>query len=91
MYAVAQAPPPPPAPQTDTVLCPRCGEGFGCGVTTGGCWCADVVIDNATREDLAKFYDGCLCPTCLERIESDRPAPLSVFQFLKKNLKRPRA
>lgn len=85
---MAQAPPPQPAPQTDTVLCPRCEEGFGCGAKTGGCWCSDVVLDDRTRADLATFYNGCLCPKCLQQIEDDRPRPPSVVQFLKKNLRR---
>ena len=91
MYPMAQTPPPQPAPPSDTVLCPRCNEGFSCGAKTGGCWCSDVVIADQTRADLATFYDGCLCPACLQKIEADRPQPLSVVQFLKKNLKRPRA
>ncbi len=82
---------PPPAGPADSVLCPRCSEGFECGVNTGNCWCASVTVDAAVRENLAGFYNGCLCPACLQEIEDHRPARQGVWAFLKKNLKRPRA
>jgi len=88
---VSAATPPKPAPQDDTVLCPRCSAGFQCGIDNGGCWCAQVAVNDITRADLATFYNGCLCPECLHLIEDNRPRPLGVWAFLKMNLKRRRA
>jgi hypothetical protein len=82
------ATPPQPVPEGDTVLCPRCSGGFQCGVDSGGCWCAGVVLDDVVRKDLSAFYKGCLCPACLQSIEDTRPPRPSVRAFLKKNLRR---
>lgn len=76
---------------SDTVLCPRCSAGFECKVREGGCWCAEVTIDDHVRADFARFYDGCLCPDCLKTIEDARPPKPDVWAFLKKNFKRTRA
>ena len=46
--------------------CERCGAGFGCGATTGGCWCATVDVAPAVLLELDRTYDGCLCPECLQ-------------------------
>jgi hypothetical protein len=73
---------------TDDVICPRCTEIFGCGARTGGCWCAEVTLDDAVRADFAHFYDGCLCPDCLREVEDARPAQPSVREFLVRQLKR---
>jgi cysteine-rich CWC protein len=87
---VPPATPPEPAPTSDTVLCPRCSAGFECGIQTGDCWCAGVMLDDVIRADMARFYDGCLCPTCLRTIEDARPATPNVWKFLRRNLKRQR-
>jgi hypothetical protein len=73
---------------TDTTICSRCSATFGCGARAGGCWCADVMLDDVVRADVARFYGGCLCPSCLGAIEETRPARPSVGAFLKKNLRR---
>jgi hypothetical protein len=91
MYSrMPSATPPEPAPTGDTVLCPRCSVGFQCGVQTGGCWCAGVMVDDRVRGDMARFYDGCLCPECLRAIEDARPPTPNVWAFLRKNLRRAR-
>jgi len=43
-----------------------------------------------TRKDLASFYNGCLCPDCLHHIEDNRPRPMGLLAFMKKNLRRRR-
>lgn len=68
--------------------CPRCSEPFGCGVASGACWCAGVTLDDAVRADFARFYDGCLCPTCLHALEATRPARQPVKDFLARQLRR---
>jgi hypothetical protein len=91
MYADVTPPTPPEsAPMSDTVLCSRCSSGFECGIATGECWCAGVMLDDRIRADMALFYDGCLCPECLRSIEDSRPPAPSVWAFLRKNLKRRR-
>ena len=91
MYSrVPSATPPEQAPTGDTVLCPRCSAGFQCCVRTGGCWCAGVMLDDRVRGDMARFYDGCLCPECLRAIEDVRPPTPNVWEFLRKNLRRAR-
>jgi hypothetical protein len=50
--------------------CPRCDAEFGCGVATGGCWCAAVALNAEQRAELAAAYDGCLCPACLRELSS---------------------
>jgi hypothetical protein len=87
---VPPATPPEPAPKSDTVLCPRCSAGFECGIQTGDCWCADVMLDDVIRADMALFYDGCLCPTCLRAIEDARPPTPNVWEFMRRNLRRQR-
>ena len=48
--------------------CPRCDAAFGCQIATGGCWCAQVALDDEQRTQLAAGYDGCLCPACLREL-----------------------
>ena len=76
------------ATSAETVLCPRCEAGFECGANSSRCWCAGVMLDDKVRADMAGFYKGCLCPGCLQFIEENRPPRLSVWEFLKKNLRR---
>jgi len=77
------------APRSESASrCPRCEASFGCGVDSGSCWCADVVLDGAVRSHLASFYDGCLCPDCLKTIEETRPVRMSVREFLASQLRR---
>lgn len=90
MSGVTSATPQDPAPVTDAALCARCSSGFQCGARSDRCWCADVMLDDKVRSDMALFYDGCLCPDCLRTIEDARPARPNVWAFLRKNLKRRR-
>lgn len=87
---VHSATPPEPVPASDMVLCPRCSSAFDCGRQTAGCWCANVMLDDRTRGDIARFYQGCLCPECLRAIEDARPPRPNVWAFLRTNLKRSR-
>lgn len=47
--------------------CEACGESFGCGAETGGCWCDEVTLDAATLARLRDEFTRCLCPACLRR------------------------
>lgn len=73
------------------MLCPRCNAGFQCGINDpNGCWCQSVMVEDKVRTDIAFFYNGCLCQTCLQTIEDLRPPKISVLQFIKQQLKRGR-
>ena len=78
----------PATPPDDTSLCPRCESAFQCGVLSGGCWCAEVTLDDAVRTDLVQFYEGCLCPACLAFLEEVKPPRPSVRAFLASQLRR---
>ena len=69
-------------------VCPRCKTPFECGVQTGACWCRDVTLSAATRDAFAQYYDGCLCPECLDVLDKARPTVPSVREFLMSQLKR---
>lgn len=55
--------------------CPRCTATFGCGAAGGGCWCSGETLTSELRDELAKTYDGCLCPACLRELTA---APASA-------------
>jgi hypothetical protein len=48
------------------------------------------MVEDKVRTDIAFFYNGCLCQTCLQTIEDLRPPKISVLQFIKQQLKRGR-
>lgn len=48
-------------------VCERCGKEFRCGATLSGCWCAEVQLTDAQREELKARYKGCVCRECLVR------------------------
>lgn len=73
------------------VVCPRCSTPFECGVDTGGCWCRDIALSDATRAAFAQYYEGCLCRECLAELDKNRPTPPSVRAFLAAQLRRKRA
>ncbi len=47
--------------------CPRCGRLLVC---TGNidCWCFEITIPETTRDYIAGFYEGCLCPECINEL-----------------------
>lgn len=46
-------------------LCPRCKSPMIC-YDSESCWCRGVTLYQATRENLAQQFKGCLCKKCLE-------------------------
>jgi hypothetical protein len=48
--------------------CEACGESFACGANTGGCWCGEIKLSDAVREELRAKYQRCLCRACLEKL-----------------------
>ena len=57
--------------------CPACGQRFACGATLRGCWCSEIRLTDAAREELKQLYSGCLCRNCLERA-SEKAKPLAA-------------
>ena len=56
------------AAPSETDRCPRCDAAFGCGIGTGGCWCAEVTLTPERQAELAARFEGCLCPACLREL-----------------------
>jgi len=50
-------------------ICPRCGNAFHCG-KSGKCWCYEIQTSTSLLEAINKAYDSCLCPSCLEEINT---------------------
>jgi hypothetical protein len=50
----------------DASTCESCGGEFTCGATLAGCWCGEISLSEATREELRARFKGCLCRACLE-------------------------
>ena len=45
--------------------CQSCGTEFECGTLC--CWCGEIKLDKAVREELKQKFNDCLCRACLER------------------------
>lgn len=56
-----------------TNICPRCGEGFTCGMQAGlsECWCASLPPVAAIPDGRL----GCYCPDCLKTFLGARGEP----------------
>lgn len=50
--------------------CPRCARGFECGADAiKDCPCSTVGLSPEARELIARRWDGCLCPPCLQELQ----------------------
>lgn len=48
--------------------CEACGESFACEISLAtGCWCGEVILSEAARQQLRANYKSCLCRACLEK------------------------
>ncbi|HSW05964.1 cysteine-rich CWC family protein [Aquabacterium sp.] len=55
-----------PDPSPVDKRCPRCGQGFHCGITDAGpCPCTHVRLDGPTLAALRQRHADCLCLRCL--------------------------
>lgn len=70
MSAPADSGPPQASePATQAARCPRCGQGFHCGVNDGQpCACGSVALDGPLRAVLRQRYSSCLCGDCLRAL-----------------------
>ncbi len=55
-------------------VCEACGKAFHCGMTLRGCWCAEVKLTDAQRQELKAQYKGCVCRECLVKLSESRVA-----------------
>jgi hypothetical protein len=46
-------------------ICEACGQEFLCGAMAAGCWCEQIRLTAATREEISRRYHDCLCRNCL--------------------------
>lgn len=54
---------------TGNSSCPRCGQGFHCGVSDGSpCACGSVKLDGPLRAVLRQRFSSCLCGDCLRTL-----------------------
>jgi len=52
------------------LVCDGCGQGFSCGASLSGCWCAEIKLSDEARAEMKSKYRDCLCRDCLERISA---------------------
>jgi len=54
--------------------CEACGQSFACGASLKGCWCSQIKLSAAARQQLRERYRDCLCRECLMRFTGSEPA-----------------
>ncbi len=65
--------------KNEPCVCASCGETFGCGAKFDGCWCTEVTLSEEATAEVAKNFDGCLCPKCLNAFAS-RPSMKLIYR-----------
>lgn len=55
--------------------CEACGQPFTCGASLTGCWCQQVELTPAVRQELRERYHDCLCPACLAQFSAKAEPP----------------
>jgi len=63
--------------QGNRKTCQACNKEFLCGAMGPGCWCEEIHLTAAARDDIARRYEDCLCRDCLSKFQSrddDTPA-----------------
>jgi hypothetical protein len=46
-------------------ICEACGQEFLCSAMVEGCWCEEIRLTAAAREEISLRYRDCLCRNCL--------------------------
>src|SRR6266446_9209104 len=52
-------------------ICEACGQEFLCSAMAPGCWCEEIHLTAAAREEIARRYRECLCRNCLAHFAAD--------------------
>jgi hypothetical protein len=64
-------------------LCPRCRCQFICKANRiHRCDCTNVCLSPETRERIRQLYDECLCPACLQELETIKTIAPGTFCYL---------
>src|SRR5260370_39417801 len=51
--------------------CEACGQQFLCKAMAAGCWCEEIHLTPAAREEISRCHRDCLCRNCLSRFQPD--------------------
>ena len=58
--------------QSQRKVCEACGEGFVCKSMAAGCWCEEIRLTAAAREEISRRYCDCLCRDCLTIVSANK-------------------
>src|ERR1700675_2887619 len=51
--------------QQKSKICEACGHEFLCSALAAGCWCEEIHLTAAAREEISRLYRDCLCRNCI--------------------------
>jgi hypothetical protein len=54
-----------PPEQPERKICEACGKEFLCKSMAAGCWCEEICLSAAARDEISRRYRDCLCRGCL--------------------------
>jgi Cysteine-rich CWC len=57
--------------QQQSKICEACGKEFLCKAMAAGCWCEEIHLTAAAREEISRRYRDCLCRDCLSRFQAE--------------------
>jgi hypothetical protein len=52
-------------------ICEACGQEFMCSAMAAGCWCEEIHLTDAAREEISRRYRDCLCRNCLSGLQAE--------------------
>ncbi len=61
--------------QLQRKICEACGQEFLCKSMAAGCWCEEINLTAAAREDISRHYRDCLCRNCLALFAANERMP----------------
>jgi hypothetical protein len=56
--------------QQNRKTCEACGQEFLCQSMDAGCWCEEIHLTDAAREEISHRFRDCLCRNCLGRFQA---------------------
>jgi hypothetical protein len=57
--------------QQKVKTCEACGQQFLCKAMAAGCWCEEIHLTAAARQEISRRYRDCLCRNCLSGFQPD--------------------